>query len=350
MNRTTHLFVFLIVISFIFPATAIRYAQAAHTAAYMIGFNAGKGDGLNGVNDIGDTCSTDYQTSIKTITDSKNCTTGYDAGWNNTCHIGLTKFPNTDYSCPGFTQSQIQKMYDEKYHPQTCPDGTVLLKGTLLKCPSTSNGADDNNDSAQAASTTVITNQPNAKTFTCTDPTGKNLFCHPRIYVTTNFVPPKNTLNCKDADNQFKCTYTIIHKKGTHTPTAVLLDVYVTPKDKQLLYENKIKVVSFFVTKLVVKVIHEHQSNGKVMIVAIVEKDHNNRPNVVVINCFAPCLQQEYSRAVLKPIPIANDNQISDIANKVNIINCVVPSVGGPAGIACDYLTVSRFRADDIRD
>ena len=29
MNRTTNLFVLLIVISFIFPATAIRYAQAA---------------------------------------------------------------------------------------------------------------------------------------------------------------------------------------------------------------------------------------------------------------------------------------------------------------------------------
>ena len=29
LNRTTNLFVFLIVISFIFPATAIRYAQAA---------------------------------------------------------------------------------------------------------------------------------------------------------------------------------------------------------------------------------------------------------------------------------------------------------------------------------
>ncbi|MGB6592142.1 MAG: hypothetical protein WBE68_11600, partial [Candidatus Nitrosopolaris sp.] len=189
---------------------------------------------------------------------------------------------------------------------------------------------------AQAASTTVITNQPNAKTFTCTDPTGKNLFCHPRIHVTTNFVQPKNPLTCKDADNhKFKCTYIIIYKKGTHTPTAVLLDVYVTPKDKQLLYENKIKVVSFFVTKLVVKVIHEHKSNGKVRVVAIVEEDHNNRPTAVVINCFAPCLQQEYSRAVLKPIPITNDNQIRDTVNKVTIINCVVPSVGGPAGIAC---------------
>ena len=29
LNRTTNLFVLLIVISFIFPATAIRYAQAA---------------------------------------------------------------------------------------------------------------------------------------------------------------------------------------------------------------------------------------------------------------------------------------------------------------------------------
>ncbi|MGB6529617.1 MAG: hypothetical protein WBF33_16035 [Candidatus Nitrosopolaris sp.] len=69
---------------------------------------------------------------------------------------------------------------------------------------------------AQAASTTVIANQLNTKTFTCTDPTGKNLFCHPRIYVTTNFVPPKNTLTCKDPDNRkFKCTYTIIYQKGT---------------------------------------------------------------------------------------------------------------------------------------
>jgi hypothetical protein len=122
MNRTTNLFVFLMVISFILPSTAFRYAQAAHTAAYMIGFNAGKGDGLSGVRDIGDTCSTDYETSIKTITDSNNCTTGYDAGWNSTCHIGLTKFPNPDYGCPGFTQSQLQKMHDEKYHPHICPE------------------------------------------------------------------------------------------------------------------------------------------------------------------------------------------------------------------------------------
>ena len=40
MNRTTNLFVFLIVISFIFPATAIRYAQAAGTTSESLDNNA----------------------------------------------------------------------------------------------------------------------------------------------------------------------------------------------------------------------------------------------------------------------------------------------------------------------
>ena len=81
----------------------------------MIGFNAGKADGLNGIYDIGDTCNQQNGTSIITTTDSDHCYTGYGDGWNETCHIGLTKFPDPDYSCPGFTKSELQKMHDEKY-------------------------------------------------------------------------------------------------------------------------------------------------------------------------------------------------------------------------------------------
>ena len=139
------------------------------------------------------------------------------------------------------------------------------------------------------------------------------------------------------------------------------------------------------VAMLVVKVIHEHQSNGTVRVVAIIEQNHNmnpastggpmnatstggpmnatstggpmnatstggpmnatstggpmnatstggpNTPTFQAIYCPAPCLQQEYSRALSKPVPITNDNQIRNIINKVNTINSVLASVGEPA-------------------
>src|SRR5215472_11778282 len=182
---------------------------------------------------------------------------------------------------------------------------------------------------AQAEGATVITSQPNAKTFKCIDPTGKKLVC---ILVVTHVKPPKNTLTCKDPDNhKFKCTYIIINKKYTNNVfhKIVFLYVYVTPKDRKLLYENKTKVVPIFVTKIVVKIIHEHEPSGNVRVVVIREQEDNYRPTVVVINCFAPCFQEEYSRALIQntilnsPVFITNLNQITSIVNNVNTINSV---------------------------
>ena len=182
---------------------------------------------------------------------------------------------------------------------------------------------------AQAEGATVITSQPNAKSFKCIDPTGKKLLC---ILVVTHVKPPKNTLTCKDPDNhKFKCTYIIINKKYTNNifHKIVFLYVYVTPKDRKLLYENKTKVVPIFVTKIVVKIIHEHEPSGNVRVVVIREQEDNYRPTVVVINCFAPCFQEEYSRALIQntiinsPVFITNFNQITSIVNNVNTINSV---------------------------
>src|SRR5215831_19054046 len=182
---------------------------------------------------------------------------------------------------------------------------------------------------AQAEGTTVITSQPNTKTFKCIDPTGKKLLC---ILVVTNVKPPKNTLTCKDPDNhKFKCTYIIINKKYTNNVfhKIVFLYVYLTPKDRKLIYENKIKVVPIFVTKIVVKIIHEHEPSGNVRVVVIREQENNYRPTVVVINCFAPCFQEEYSRALIQntifssPVFITNFNEITNIVNNVNTINSV---------------------------
>ena len=182
---------------------------------------------------------------------------------------------------------------------------------------------------AQAEGATVITSQPNTKSFKCIDPTGKKLLC---ILVVTHVKPPKNTLTCKDPDNhKFKCTYIIINKKYTNNifHKIVFLYVYVTPKDRKLLYENKTKVVPIFVTKIVVKIIHEHESSGNVRVVVIREQEDNYRPTVVVINCFAPCFQEEYSRALIQntiinsPVFIKNFNQITSIVNNVNTINSV---------------------------
>src|SRR5215813_9117288 len=182
---------------------------------------------------------------------------------------------------------------------------------------------------AQAEGTTVITSQPNAKSFKCIDPTGKKLLC---ILVVTHVKPPKNTLTCKDPDNhKFKCTYIIINKKYTNNifHKIVFLYVYVTPKDRKLLYENKTKVVPIFVTKVVVKIIHEHEPSGNVRVVVIREQENNYRPTVVVINCFAPCFQEEYSRALIQntifssPVFITNFNEITNIVNNVNTINSV---------------------------
>jgi hypothetical protein len=44
------------------------------------------------------------------------CTVGYTVGWDTTCHIGLTRNPDPDYSCPGFTTSELQHIQDEKYY------------------------------------------------------------------------------------------------------------------------------------------------------------------------------------------------------------------------------------------
>src|SRR5215469_16684271 len=182
---------------------------------------------------------------------------------------------------------------------------------------------------ALAEGATVITSQPNAKSFKCIDPTGKKLLC---ILVVTHVKPPKNTLTCKDPDNhKFKCTYIIINKKYTNNifHKIVFLYVYLTPKDRKLLYENKIKVVPIFVTKIVVKIIHEHESSGNVRVVVIGEQEDNYRPTVVVINCFAPCFQEEYSRALIQntiinsPVFITNFNQITSIVNNVNTINSI---------------------------
>ena len=182
---------------------------------------------------------------------------------------------------------------------------------------------------AQAQGATVITSQPNTKSFKCIDPIGKKLLC---ILVVTHVKPPKNTLTCKDPDNhKFKCTYIIINKKYTNNifHKIVFLYVYLTPKDRKLIYENKIKVVPIFVTKIVVKIIHEHEPSGNVRVVVIREQEDNYRPTVVVINCFAPCFQEEYSRALIQntiinsPVYITNFNQITNIVNNINTINSV---------------------------
>src|SRR5215831_15405367 len=183
---------------------------------------------------------------------------------------------------------------------------------------------------ADAGRPTVIINQPNAKTFKCIDPTGKKLLC---ILVVTNVKPPKKTLTCKDPDNhRFKCTYVIINKKEINTKVfhkIVFLYVYVTKKYKKLLFENKSMVVPIFVTKTVVKIIHEHEYSGKVRVVVIKEEGDYDTPTSVAINCFAPCFQHEYTRAIIQktiinaPVFVTNVNQITNIVNNVNTINSV---------------------------
>src|SRR5215469_10920164 len=181
---------------------------------------------------------------------------------------------------------------------------------------------------ADAGRPTVIINQPNAKTFKCIDPTGKKLLC---ILVVTNVKPPKKTLTCKDPDNhRFKCTYVIINKKEIKTKVfhkIVFLYVYVTKKYKKLLFENKSMVVPIFVTKTVVKIIHEHEYSGKVRVVVIKEEGDYDTPTSVEINCFAPCFQHEYTRAIIQktiinaPVFVTNVNQITNIVNNVNTYN-----------------------------
>ena len=183
---------------------------------------------------------------------------------------------------------------------------------------------------ADAGRPTVIINQPNAKTFKCIDPTGKKLLC---ILVVTNVKPPKKTLTCKDPDNhRFKCTYVIINKKEINTKVfhkIVFLYVYVTKKYKKLLFENKSMVVPIFVTKTVVKIIHEHEYSGKVRVVVIKEEGDYDTPTSVAFNCFAPCFQHEYTRAIIQktiinaPVFVTNVNQITNIVNNVNTINSV---------------------------
>ena len=109
----------------------------------------------------------------------------------------------------------------------------------------------------------------------------------------------------------------------------MFLYVYVTHKYKKLLFENKSTVVPIFVTKTVVKIIHEHEYIGNVRVVVIKEEEDYDRPTAVAINCFAPCFQQEYTRAIIQktiinaPVFVTNVNQITSIVNNVNTINSV---------------------------
>jgi hypothetical protein len=183
---------------------------------------------------------------------------------------------------------------------------------------------------ADSGSARVLINHPNAKTFKCIDPTGKKLLC---ILVVTNVKPPKKTLTCKDPYNhRFKCTYIIINKKEISTKVfhkIVFLYVYVTQKHRKSLFENKSMIVPIFVIKTVVKIIHEHEYSGKVNLVVIKEEGDYDAPTSVAINCFAPCYQQEYNRAIIQktiinaPVFVTNVNQITNIVNNVNTINSV---------------------------
>jgi hypothetical protein len=105
--------------------------------------------------------------------------------------------------------------------------------------------------------------------------------------------------------------------------------VYVTQKHQKLPFENKSMIVPIFVTKTVVKIIHEHEYSGKVRVVVIKEEGDYDTPTSVTINCFVPCFQQEYSRAIIQktiintPVFITTVNQITNIVNNVNTINSV---------------------------
>jgi hypothetical protein len=67
VDTKTILLVFPII--FFLIAISSTTIVSAHTAAYMIGLNARKTDGLNGIYDIGDTCNQQNGTSIVTITE-----------------------------------------------------------------------------------------------------------------------------------------------------------------------------------------------------------------------------------------------------------------------------------------
>lgn len=88
-------------------------------------------------------------------------------------------------------------------------------------------------------------------------------------------------------------------------------------------------IVPIFVIKTVVKIIHEHEYSGKVRVVVIKEEGDYDTPTSVAINCFAPCFQHEYTRAIIQktiinaPVFVTNVNQITNIVNNVNRINSV---------------------------
>jgi len=98
----------------------------------------------------------------------------------------------------------------------------------------------------------------------------------------------------------------------------------VSPSEKENLSHKKAVVV--FVTKTVVKVIHEHESSGNVRTVVIKEEYDNDRPTVQIINCFL-CINQQISVAnsngviIGAPVTVANINQINNIITNVNNIN-----------------------------
>lgn len=69
----------------------------------------GEGDGKGGIYDSAASCDskTVYSWGEKiNLTligdpDGVRCTSGYSSGFSETCQIGLTKFPDPGYTCPG---------------------------------------------------------------------------------------------------------------------------------------------------------------------------------------------------------------------------------------------------------
>jgi hypothetical protein len=98
-------------------ATGIPTALAAHSLAYLYGFGLGKNAGMRGYYDVMNDCSnkpylpTNVTGAIKHFTsvqEVNDCDSGYDDGWNQYCHIGLSKHPNPAAACPGITGSKTE--------------------------------------------------------------------------------------------------------------------------------------------------------------------------------------------------------------------------------------------------
>ncbi|MGB6533058.1 MAG: CAP domain-containing protein [Candidatus Nitrosopolaris sp.] len=171
MNRTTNLFVFLIVISFIFPATAIRYAQAAGTTSESLDNNA---------------------TSAANMTENNTNMTGESMENNATSPSAVDEAPpaNMTENNANMTGESMENNATSAGVPEnaTSPYGSMKNAASGMESNNSANARQESSSTENATSTGVPENATSPSGSTVNNGTGTTPVTNGTGNETANFV------------------------------------------------------------------------------------------------------------------------------------------------------------------